>query len=198
MTDFLQLSGKTILVMGVANRKSVAWHVGQVLSAVGADVVYCVRSEARRDSVQKLVGNAPVFVCDLEHEDQIARLRNELAEIRPKLHGLCHSIAFADYGAVADSRQWNQALSPNAEGRVLAGHRYFLLFANRRIQRIAGTARSGCLGRHRVDFHHANGGGKLWLHGAGESGARFVFGVSRQIVQQLFARTVQRRGAGPC
>jgi enoyl-[acyl-carrier protein] reductase I len=103
VTDFLQLSGKTILVMGVANRKSVAWHVGQVLSAVGADVVYCVRSEARRESVQKLVGNAPVLVCDLEHEDQIARLRNELADIRPKLHGLCHSIAFADYGAVADS-----------------------------------------------------------------------------------------------
>ncbi len=103
MSDFLQLAGKTILVLGVANRKSVAWHVGPSVDEAGADVVYSVRSEARRESVQKLVGDAPVLVCDVEHEDQIARLRNQLAEIRPQLHGLCHSIAFADYGSVADS-----------------------------------------------------------------------------------------------
>jgi enoyl-[acyl-carrier protein] reductase I len=103
VTDYLQLAGKTILVMGVANRKSVAWHVGQLLSEAGADVVYSVRSDARRESLQKLVGNAPVLVCDVEHEDQIARLRNQLAEIRPKLHGLCHSIAFADYGGATNS-----------------------------------------------------------------------------------------------
>ncbi len=71
MSDFLGLAGKTILVMGVANRKSVAWHIAQVLTEAGADVIYSVRSEARHESVQKLVGNAPVFVCDVEHEDQI-------------------------------------------------------------------------------------------------------------------------------
>ena len=98
MTDFLQLEGKTVLVMGVANRKSVAWHVGRVLAEAGVDVVYSVRSEARRENVQKLVGNVPILVCDVEHEEQIVRLRSQLAEIRPKLHGLCHSIAFADYG----------------------------------------------------------------------------------------------------
>jgi enoyl-[acyl-carrier protein] reductase I len=103
VSDFLKLTGKTILVMGVANRKSVAWHVAQVLTEAGADVVYSVRSEARRESVLKLVGNAPVLVCDVEHEDQIAHLRNQLAEIRPKLHGICHSIAFADYGSVAET-----------------------------------------------------------------------------------------------
>jgi enoyl-[acyl-carrier protein] reductase I len=102
MTDFLQLAGKTILVMGVANRKSVAWHVGKVLAEAGADVVYSVRSEARRESVQKLVGSAPVLVCDVEHEEQIARLSNQLTEIRPKIHGMLHSIAFADYGATSE------------------------------------------------------------------------------------------------
>ena len=39
MTDFLQLAGKTVLVMGVANRKSVAWQTAQVLNEAGADVV---------------------------------------------------------------------------------------------------------------------------------------------------------------
>jgi enoyl-[acyl-carrier protein] reductase I len=102
VSDFLGLAGKTILLMGVANRKSVAWHIAQVLTEAGADVVYSVRSEARRESVQKLVGNAPVFVCDVEHENQIARLGNQIAEVRPKLYGLCHSIAFADYGSAAD------------------------------------------------------------------------------------------------
>jgi enoyl-[acyl-carrier protein] reductase I len=101
VSDFLQLAGKTILVLGVANRKSVAWHTGRVLSEVGADVIYSVRSEQRRESVQKIVGDAPVLVCDVEHEDQIHRLCDRVAEIRPKLHGMLHSIAFADYGEVS-------------------------------------------------------------------------------------------------
>ena len=72
--DFLQLAGKRILVMGVANRKSVAWHVSRVLVEAGAEVVYAVRSEERREQVQQLVGDAAVFVCDVEFEDQIERL----------------------------------------------------------------------------------------------------------------------------
>ncbi len=97
MSDFLQLAGKTILVLGVANKKSVAWHVSRVLVEAGADVVYSVRSTERRESVQKLVGDAPVLVCDVEHEDQIVRMASQLKELRPKLHGILHSIAFADY-----------------------------------------------------------------------------------------------------
>ena len=47
--DFLQLAGKSVLVFGVANRKSVAWHIGQVLAAAGAKVVYVVRHAERRE-----------------------------------------------------------------------------------------------------------------------------------------------------
>jgi enoyl-[acyl-carrier protein] reductase I len=97
MSDFLQLAGKTILVLGVANKKSVAWQAGQVLQEAGADVVYSVRSEARRESLRKLCGDAPMLVCDVEDQSQIDRLRDEIARIRPKLHGVLHSIAFADY-----------------------------------------------------------------------------------------------------
>ena len=95
--DFLQLAGKRILVMGVANRKSVAWHVSRVLVEAGANVVYAVRSEARRDQVQPLVGNASVVVCDVEFEDQVERLGRDLAERYDRLDGFVHSIAFADY-----------------------------------------------------------------------------------------------------
>lgn len=95
--DFLHLAGKRILVMGVANRKSVAWHVSRVLVDAGAEVVYAVRSDARREQVQALVGDAAVFVCDVEHEDQIERLARELSERYDRLDGFLHSIAFADY-----------------------------------------------------------------------------------------------------
>jgi enoyl-[acyl-carrier protein] reductase I len=97
MTDFLQLSGKRVLVFGVANKKSVAWHVAQTLREAGAEVTYVVRSEERRASVQKLVGEAPVHVCDVEQDSQIAQLAQDLTATGQKYHGLLHSIAFADY-----------------------------------------------------------------------------------------------------
>jgi enoyl-[acyl-carrier protein] reductase I len=96
-TDFLQLAGRRIAVFGVANRKSVAYHVGRALAEAGAEVVYIVRSAERQASVAKLVGDAPVYVCDVEQQDQIDRLAAELARDFDGLHGLVHSIAFADY-----------------------------------------------------------------------------------------------------
>src|SRR5262245_36241786 len=95
--DFLGLPGKTVLVFGVANRKSVAWHVARTLEEVGAKVVYVVRSEERRQSVAKLLGAAEIHVCDVEFDEQIARLRDELTARRHRLAGMFHSIAFADY-----------------------------------------------------------------------------------------------------
>ncbi|HEX4414387.1 MAG TPA: SDR family oxidoreductase [Lacipirellulaceae bacterium] len=97
MPDFLQLAGKRILVMGVANKKSVAWHVSRILVEAGAEVVYAVRNAARVEQVQKLVGDAIVLPCDVEHEDQIERLACGLAERYDRLDGFLHSVAFADY-----------------------------------------------------------------------------------------------------
>ena len=96
--DFLQLAGKTVLVFGVANRKSVAWHTARVLTEAGAVVLYAVRSEERKASVQKLVGNALVFICDVSRQSDIDRLREDIRPHGP-LAGLVHSIAFADYSA---------------------------------------------------------------------------------------------------
>jgi enoyl-[acyl-carrier protein] reductase I len=95
--DFLQLAGKRIAVFGVANRKSVAWHISRVLVEAGAEVVYVVRTPERREQVEQLVGEAAVFVCDVEFEDQIERLAGELSAKYDRLDGLVHSIAFADY-----------------------------------------------------------------------------------------------------
>jgi len=96
--DFLQLAGKSILVFGVANRKSVAFHVGRVLVKAGAKVVYVVRSDERRKSVAGLLGpDAEIHVCDVERQDEIDQLRDRLASQHESFHGLVHSIAFAEY-----------------------------------------------------------------------------------------------------
>lgn len=97
LMDFLGLAGKSILIFGLANRKSVAFHVGRVLSEAGADVLYSVHTPERAESVRKLVGDAPVFVCDVGEQEQIDRLRDDVAGARAELHGIVHSIAFADY-----------------------------------------------------------------------------------------------------
>ncbi len=94
--DWLGLSGKTILVSGVANRKSVGYHVGTRLQEAGVHVVWTVHTEERRAELgQRLSG--PVLVCDVAEEEQIERLRERLAREHPRLHGLVHSIAFGDY-----------------------------------------------------------------------------------------------------
>jgi enoyl-[acyl-carrier protein] reductase I len=95
--DFLGLSGKTLLVFGVANRKSVAYHIGRVLGEAGANVIYVVRSPQRQGSVAKFLGDAEIHVCDVERDDEIERLRDEVAQRHASLDGLVHSIAFADY-----------------------------------------------------------------------------------------------------
>lgn len=98
MSDsFLQISGKKFLVFGVANRKSVAFHIGRLLSEMGGEVIYVVRSPQRRESVAKLLGGSEVHVCDVESEPQIEALRETLVAQGHRLDGIVHSIAFADY-----------------------------------------------------------------------------------------------------
>ena len=98
MADFLQLSGKTFVVFGVANRKSVAWFVAKSLEEQGARVIYSVRSEARKSSLQTLLAGKPVFLCDVEHDGAAAKLATQIAaESFGPIHGLVHSIAFANY-----------------------------------------------------------------------------------------------------
>jgi enoyl-[acyl-carrier protein] reductase I len=99
MSDFLQLSGKTVLVFGVANRKSVAWAIAKSLEEQGTKVLYSVRSEARKKSLETLLAGKPTFICDVEREGAVAKLADEIAAAgHAPLHGIVHSIAFANYG----------------------------------------------------------------------------------------------------
>ncbi len=96
--SFLGLQGKTFLVFGVANRRSVAWAVGKGLEDEGARVLYSVRSDERRKSLAALLGERPVFVCNVEREGDVERLAAEVARAaKGPLAGIVHSIAFANF-----------------------------------------------------------------------------------------------------
>lgn len=95
--SFLDLSGKTFVVFGVGNRRSVAWHLARILEEEGAKVVYSVRSEERRASLETLLAGREVHVCDVESDTQIAALVEAVRARHPVVHGLVHSIAAADY-----------------------------------------------------------------------------------------------------
>ncbi len=101
--DFLQIAGKAVLVCGVANRKSVAWHIARTLAEADCRVLYAVRTPERRQQIAKLLGSDgkngddDIFVCDVEHESQIETLAADVAKLDVPLAGLVHSIAFADY-----------------------------------------------------------------------------------------------------
>ena len=96
--DFLKLVDKKIIVFGLANRKSVACAIAKVLQEAGAEVIHVVRSTLRKETAEKLFPGARVFICDVENEENIERVKKEIGDsIDGKIHGIVHSIAFANY-----------------------------------------------------------------------------------------------------
>jgi len=96
--SFLGLEGKTIVVFGLANKKSVACAIGRVLEQEGARVVHVVRSEQRAENARKLFPDSPVYICDVEDESNIVRVRDQIgSDGNGRISGLVHSIAYANY-----------------------------------------------------------------------------------------------------
>tara|TARA_B100001769_G_scaffold230118_1_gene192308 strand:+ start:3085 stop:3891 length:807 start_codon:yes stop_codon:yes gene_type:complete len=95
--SFLELSGKRFLVMGVANRKSVAWAITQTLESEGAEVIHSVRSKERLESLEKLLGDRKAYICDVEQTEAIQALSKSIADDYGTIDGIVHSIAFANY-----------------------------------------------------------------------------------------------------
>jgi len=97
--DFLGIAEKTFLIFGVANKKSVAFSISQVLSEAGAKVVYVVQSQETKEGVSKILPGADIYICDVEREQEITKLAEDISKKYLKLQGIVHSIAFANYGA---------------------------------------------------------------------------------------------------
>ena len=100
--SFLGVENKTFVVFGMANKKSVACAIARTLVEEGAEVIHVVRSEERAVNVRKLFPGSSVFICDVEDEQNIIRVRDEISAALTvaqgkRIAGIVHSIAFANY-----------------------------------------------------------------------------------------------------
>ncbi|MGP8154541.1 MAG: enoyl-ACP reductase [Smithella sp.] len=95
--DFLRISGKTYLITGVANKKSVAFFVAKGLIDNGAQVIFSVQNEENRIKVQKLFPDSTILICDVENSESIGQLGEFFHKNNVILSGFVHSIAFANY-----------------------------------------------------------------------------------------------------
>jgi enoyl-[acyl-carrier protein] reductase I len=96
--SFLQLADKTFVIFGLANRKSIACSIGHILVAEGAEVIHVVRTDERRETARKLFPDSMVFVCDVEDEANIIRVRDQIRDaVSNKINGIVHSIAYANF-----------------------------------------------------------------------------------------------------
>jgi enoyl-[acyl-carrier protein] reductase I len=92
------LTGKTALVMGVANRWSIATAIAKALHAHGARLALTYEGDRTKDEVEKLareLGNALALRCDVTKDDSIAALRAVLESEYKTLDAVVHSLAFA-------------------------------------------------------------------------------------------------------
>jgi enoyl-[acyl-carrier protein] reductase I len=95
------LEGKKALIMGVANKRSIAWGIAQAFQREGAELAFTYAIERLKDNVTELVqtlpnpASVPVFPCDVGKQPEIDATYAQLGERWGKLDILVHCMAFA-------------------------------------------------------------------------------------------------------
>ena len=96
------LEGKKALIMGVANKRSIAWGIAQAFHREGAELAFTYAIERLRENVEELVqtlpnpATVPVYPCDVGKQDEIDKMYAALTERWGKLDVLVHCMAFAN------------------------------------------------------------------------------------------------------
>ena len=86
MTNATDLAGRRYLITGVANRKSVAWHIAKTLEGRGAELLFTVRDEQHQDQTAKLLSGREVLICNVEEQAEVDALGTYLADEGKPLH----------------------------------------------------------------------------------------------------------------
>ena len=95
------LDGKKALIMGVANKRSIAWGIASAFQREGCELAFTYAIERLRGNVEELVAtlpnptSVPVFPCDVSKQEEIDATYAKLGEVWGKLDILVHSIGFA-------------------------------------------------------------------------------------------------------
>lgn len=97
------LEGKTGLIMGVANKRSIAWGIANACSKAGAQLILTYQNERLGENVKELapaLNNARAIQCDVGSEEQIDAAMTEIRESVGHLDFLVHALAFAPRAAL--------------------------------------------------------------------------------------------------
>jgi enoyl-[acyl-carrier protein] reductase I len=92
------LDGKTGLVFGVANKRSIAWAIAQALSREGMRLAFTYQGERLKENVEALSSTLPgslLLPCDVTNDEEIASVYDAIGKEFGKLDALLHSVAFA-------------------------------------------------------------------------------------------------------
>jgi len=93
------LTGKTGVVFGVANKRSIAWAIAQAWHKAGATLAFTYQGERLKENVEELAStfgsDTLILPCDVTSDEQIAHVFKTVAEKYPVLNLLLHSVAFA-------------------------------------------------------------------------------------------------------
>lgn len=92
------LKDKKGLIVGVANKHSIAWAIAQAAAQAGAQLLFNYQNERLRENVVELVNTMPgakAFPCDVGDDAQIDALMKRVGEEFGRLDFLVHSVAFA-------------------------------------------------------------------------------------------------------
>jgi enoyl-[acyl-carrier protein] reductase I len=93
------LDGKTGIVFGVANKRSIAWAIAQAWTREGAKLAFTFQGERIKENVTELAGtfgaDTLILPCDVTKDDEIANVLKTVGEKFGKLNLLLHSVAYA-------------------------------------------------------------------------------------------------------
>ena len=94
----IDLSGKTALVVGVANENSIAWSIAEILAQAGCRLAFSFQDQRLESRVSALAQRLvdPVLVtCDVSEDHQVINMFQEIEQKMGVLDYLIHSVAFA-------------------------------------------------------------------------------------------------------
>ena len=92
------LTGKKGLIIGVANKHSIAWAIAQSTAGQGAQLFFNYQNERLKQNVEELTATLPgakAFPCDVSNDAEITALMQQVQKDFGQIDFLVHSLAFA-------------------------------------------------------------------------------------------------------
>src|SRR3982074_3296600 len=93
------LAGKTGVVFGVANKRSIAWAIAKAWAAAGARLIINYQGERLKENSEELIGEfgekTPFFPCDVSSDEEIKTFFEKVCGETDHVDLMLHSLAFA-------------------------------------------------------------------------------------------------------